>query len=50
MLAHLDLDNTLAIINILSDINSRGTTIIFATHDQSLFDLIPQSKVFDLTH
>lgn len=46
--ASLDTKNTRMIIELLHDIQKRGTTVIFATHDHDLYDLVPEARVIDL--
>ncbi len=46
--ASLDTKNTRMIIELLHDIKKRGTTVIFATHDHDLYDLVPEGRVIDL--
>jgi cell division transport system ATP-binding protein len=46
--AHLDKKNTHSIIDILKDINARGTTIVFATHDHDLIPLVPHARVYSI--
>ncbi|MCB9807008.1 ATP-binding cassette domain-containing protein [Candidatus Peribacteria bacterium] len=45
---HLDQKNTVMIMDFLKKIHASGTTIIFATHDRDLFDLVPSSRVIDI--
>lgn len=45
---NLDQKNVILIIEMLKKIHAQGTTIVFATHDWDLFDLVPGSRVIDL--
>lgn len=45
---NLDQYNTLKILDYLKQLHTTGTTIIFATHNQSLTHLVPHSRVLDL--
>lgn len=45
---NLDQANAFMIMDFLRKIHAEGTTIVFATHDRSLFDLIPESHIIDL--
>ena len=47
--ASLDPKNTAMILELLEKLRAVGTTIIFATHDTSLFSLVPSARVIDVT-
>lgn len=42
---NLDIDNSIAILNLLSDINLEGVTVIMATHDIEILKLFPKRVV-----
>lgn len=42
---NLDIDNSIAILNILESINEEGVTIIMATHDIEILKLFPKRTV-----
>lgn len=46
--ASLDQKNTQMIIDLLKTLHKQGTTIIFATHDHSVYALVPEARVIDL--
>ena len=46
--ASLDSKNTKMIIDILLRLHKTGTTIIFATHDHSLYSLVPEGRIIDV--
>jgi len=46
--ASLDQKNTQMIITLLQSIQKLGTTIIFATHDHTLYPLVPGSRILDI--
>jgi cell division transport system ATP-binding protein len=45
---NLDQKNVIMILDFLKKIHATGTTIVFATHDRDLFDLVPGSRVIDI--
>lgn len=42
---NLDIDNSIEILKILSDINAQGITVIMATHDNEILKLFPNRVV-----
>jgi cell division transport system ATP-binding protein len=46
--ASLDQKNTKLIINILQKLHTTGTTIVFATHDHTLYPLVPDARIIDV--
>lgn len=36
------------VMDFLKKIHAAGTTIVFATHDRDLFDLVPNARVIDI--
>lgn len=45
---NLDHKNVMNIIDLLKTIHAKGTTVIFATHDLELLNLVPGAKVLDI--
>jgi cell division transport system ATP-binding protein len=45
---NLDQKNVIMILDFLKKIHATWTTIVFATHDRDLFDLVPESRVIDI--
>ncbi len=46
---NLDVKNTNTILSLLTDLNKHGTTIVFATHDISIFSRVPKAKIVQLS-
>lgn len=42
---NLDRENSISILNILKDINEEGVTVIMATHDNELINLLPKRVI-----
>ena len=47
--ASLDAENSQSILDLLKKIHGFGITIVFATHDRTLFSLIPNARVIDVS-
>ena len=45
---NLDQKNVIMIMDFLRKIHTQGTTIVFATHDRDLFELVPGSRIIDI--
>ena len=45
---NLDQKNVIMIMDFLRKIHTQGTTIVFATHDRDLFELVPGSSIIDI--
>jgi len=45
---NLDHKNVMNILSLLKNINTQGTTVIFATHDLELLKLVPGARVLDI--
>jgi cell division transport system ATP-binding protein len=42
---NLDLENTQIVMNILNEVNARGTTVVVATHDMNLIEKYPRRVI-----